>query len=99
MYSIVHIVHTIVIPTQTKPNPKVKHNKNWQEIDRCDYQQRTAGLINIFVGWLGADQFYAGNYGFGVGKLLTLGGMGWWIFADIFMWASGGHYATKGCPV
>lgn len=46
----------------------------------------------------GADQFYAGNIGFGVGKLLTFGGMGMWVVADVFFWASGGHYGTKGCP-
>ena len=79
--------------------PQVNHNKHWHALDRCDRQQRTAGLINIFAGVLGADQFYAGNIGLGVGKLLTLGGLGWWVIADIFMWASGGHYVTKGCPV
>lgn len=56
-----------------------------------------AGIMNVFAGLIGADHFWAGNIILGVAKLLTLGGLGLWVTADIFLWASGSYYATKGC--
>lgn len=43
--------------------------------------QATAYTLSMFLGMFGADQFYLGYTTFGVIKLLTLGGFGfWWIF-------------------
>lgn len=43
--------------------------------------QMTAFLLSLFLGIVGADQFYLGVIGLGVGKACTLGGLGlWWLF-------------------
>lgn len=73
-------------------------NEHWNALDKCDRLQQTAGLLNIFFGVLGVDQLWAGNIGLGLGKLFTLGGLGFWTIADIFLWATGNYYAIKGCP-
>lgn len=52
----------------------------------CDIQrrsQRTAFLLSIFLGFVGADQFYLGMVGYGVAKLFTLGGLGFWWLYDV----------------
>lgn len=37
-------------------------------------------LISLFVGWLGIDRLFLGQYLIGALKLITLGGWGiWWI--------------------
>lgn len=57
----------------------------------------TAMLLSVFVGYLGVDQFYAGNVGFGIGKLLTIGGLGVWWTIDTVFWIIGSYYRGPGC--
>lgn len=56
----------LYIIDQAKANqPGLKHKKRWQETVHCNYQQKSARLIHLFVGFLGVDQFNAGNEGLG----------------------------------
>ncbi|XP_060825710.1 TM2 domain-containing protein CG11103 [Bombus pascuorum] len=49
----------------------------------------TTLLYSILLGFLGLDRFCLGHVGTGVGKLLTLGGVGvWWVF-DIILIVTG----------
>ena len=45
----------------------------------------TALIFSFFLGGLGIDRFYIGNVGLGIGKLLTLGGIGIWAIIDLFL--------------
>lgn len=57
--------------------------------------QTTAWLLSIFFGYLGFDQFYLGFPYFGVFKLVTLGGLGfWWVF-DVVRIGSSPVYALN----
>lgn len=42
-----------------------------------------AYLLSLFLGFLGADQFYLGFHTWGIMKLLTLGGLGVWWLIDV----------------
>ncbi len=46
-------------------------------------------VLSVVGGWLGLDQFYLGNVGLGVAKLVTLGGGGIWWFVDIVLISTG----------
>lgn len=46
-------------------------------------------ILSLVGGWLGLDEFYLGNVGLGVAKLVTLGGAGIWWFVDIVLIATG----------
>lgn len=60
-----------------------------------DKKQLVALLLSIFVGEFGVDQFYIGNIGLGVGKLLTCGGCGIWWLVDVILFAINDHYKDK----
>lgn len=45
----------------------------------------TTWLLSLLLGLLGADRFYLGKIGSGVGKLLTVGGLGIWYLIDLLI--------------
>jgi TM2 domain-containing membrane protein YozV len=53
--------------------PGVFSDKDWT----------TALILSVLLGGLGVDQFYLGNTGLGIAKLLTCGGFGIWAIVDI----------------
>lgn len=46
---------------------------------------RIAIILSVFLGWLGIDRFYSGNYIMGVLKLCTFGLSGFWWIIDWFL--------------
>ena len=45
----------------------------------------TALILSLLFGCMGIDRFYIGNVGLGIGKLVTLGGLGIWALVDLFL--------------
>ncbi|KAF5596488.1 TM2 domain-containing protein [Fusarium pseudoanthophilum] len=66
--------------------------------EKCYRQERTAMILSLLFGVIGADQFYAHHWPLAVFKLVTLGGAGVWAFVDMILWIVGGVYGTPGCP-
>jgi hypothetical protein len=89
------ITSTTVVRTQgggwfpVSQVPGVFSDKDWT----------TALILSVFVGTLGVDQFYLGNTGLGIGKLLTLGGCGIWALIDIIRIATNSVPDSNGLPL
>ncbi len=56
-------------------------------------------LISLFFGITGADRFYVGKIGTGLGKLFTLGGLGIWGLVDFILICCGDFTDAEGKPV
>lgn len=46
-------------------------------------RQLTILIISFLGGYLGLDRFYRGEVGWGIIKLITLGGLGIWYLVDV----------------
>ena len=46
-------------------------------------RQLTVLIMSFLAGYLGVDRFYKGQVGWGVVKLITLGGAGVWYLVDL----------------
>ncbi len=64
-----------------------------------DKEYLTAFLLSYFLGIFGADRFYLGQTGLGIGKLLTLGGCGIWATIDWIMIFAGATKDKEGRPL
>ena len=51
-------------------------------------------ILSIFLGSLGVDRFMMGQIGWGIFKLITLGGWGIWWLIDVILIAT--KYKFKG---
>lgn len=56
-------------------------------------------VLSIFLGIVGADRFYVGQFGMGLLKLCTAGGFYIWWIADIISIAKGNMKDSKGRPI
>jgi hypothetical protein len=55
--------------------------------------------LSVLCGFLGADRFYLNHYKIGLGKLLSLGGLGVWWFIDVILLASRTVEDSRGLPL
>jgi hypothetical protein len=55
--------------------------------------QRTTFFLSLFGGVFGFDYFYLGFHLWGVAKLMTLGGLGFWWLVDVIRTGAGPVYA------
>jgi hypothetical protein len=56
-------------------------------------------LLSFFLGWFGVDRFYLGQIGWGILKLVTIGGLGIWYVIDLILIATGSMRDTNGLPL
>ena len=56
-------------------------------------------LLSFALGYLGADRFYLGQIGWGILKLVTLGGLGIWYIIDLILIATGSMRDQNGLPL
>ena len=56
-------------------------------------------LLCFFLGWRGVHRFCVGKVGTGIAQVLTLGGMGIWMFIDFIMIIVGSFSDKTGLPV
>ena len=59
----------------------------------------TTAMLNLFLGWLGADRFYLNKVGTAVLKLMTFGGGGLWVIVDQVLILSGYTKDKNGQPL
>ena len=64
-----------------------------------DKQKLTAGLLQIFLGGVGAGRWYMGDTGLAIGQLVTCGGCGVWSLIDGIMILTGKVKDKNGRPL
>lgn len=64
-----------------------------------DKSKLTAGLLELFLGGVGAGRWYLGNTGLALGQLFTCGGLGIWALIDAIMMLTGNVRDQYGRPL
>ena len=64
--------------------------------DTSPKSRLVATLLCFFLGWAGAHRFYLGKTGTGVLMLCTLGGLGFWVMADLILIICGAFRDKQG---
>ncbi|MEU6535123.1 TM2 domain-containing protein [Streptomyces sp. NPDC047000] len=66
----------------TVPTPDAPYGFDPQGRPYSDKSKIVAGILQIFLGGLGAGRWYVGNTGVAIAQLLTCGGLGIWALID-----------------
>jgi hypothetical protein len=64
-----------------------------------DKQKIVAGLLQLFLGGVGAGRWYLGSTGIALGQLFTCGGFGIWALIDGIMILTGNVRDPQGRPL
>jgi TM2 domain-containing membrane protein YozV len=64
-----------------------------------DKQKIVAGLLQLFLGGVGAGRWYLGNTGIALAQLFTCGGLGIWALIDGVMILTGNVRDQYGRPL
>jgi hypothetical protein len=64
-----------------------------------DKQKVVAGLLQIFLGTVGAGRWYLGDNGIALAQLFTCGGLGVWALIDGIMMLTGNVRDKQGRPL
>jgi TM2 domain len=64
-----------------------------------DKSKLTAGLLELFLGGVGAGRWYLGNTGLALGQLFTCGGCGIWALIDAIQMLTGNVRDKNGRPL
>lgn len=64
-----------------------------------DKDKLTAGLLQLFLGGVGAGRWYMGDTGIAIAQLLTCGGLGIWSLIDGIMMLTGNVRDKYGRPL
>lgn len=58
----------------------------WTFVQSLSFKDPIISLVlSLCAGTLGVDRFFVGDVGLGIAKLLTCGGMGFWVLIDFFL--------------
>ncbi|MFH9863564.1 TM2 domain-containing protein [Streptomyces sp. NPDC017202] len=66
----------------TVPTPDAPYGVDPLGRPYSDKSKIVAGILQLFLGYLGIGRFYVGSVGVGVAQLLTCGGLGIWALID-----------------
>jgi TM2 domain-containing membrane protein YozV len=69
------------------------------EIQVSHEKQRTMVLLCRYLGWFGVHRFYTGKTLTGILMLLTLGGLGLWVYIDMGLILTGKFTDKEGKPI
>ena len=69
-------------PSPYPPDPSAPYGRDHLGRPLSNKSKLVAGLLQIFVGGLGAGRFYTGHTGMALAQLFTCGGLGVWALID-----------------
>ncbi|MEU8824126.1 TM2 domain-containing protein [Streptomyces sp. NPDC048636] len=64
------------------PTPDAPYGFDPQGRPYSDKSKIVAGVLQLFLGFIGLGRFYTGSTGVAVAQLLTCGGLGIWALID-----------------